>query len=152
MKKLTLFALSGLLALAAACTRPEAPAAEPAQVQPAEPARAEPARLEPAPAAPVAETATFQVPGLDAELVSKLTQALADKPGVVSARADQPAATFAVTFTPAQTNPGALLAALQTVKADCSLKGVAPAAADAAAPAKHDCGGCPHRNACAKAH
>ncbi|HOX46749.1 MAG TPA: hypothetical protein PK668_24340 [Myxococcota bacterium] len=154
MKKLMWITLAGLFVLAASCAKPEgvAPAGEPGQAAPAEPAQPQPpapAKVESAPA-PAAETATFAVPGLNAELVTKLTQALADKPGVVSAKADEAGGTYAVSFTPGQTSPDALLKALQAVKADCSLKGVAPAAGDDGAAPKHDCGGCPYHDTCGK--
>jgi hypothetical protein len=141
---LSLIALiaSSVLGLAA-CARSEAQA-------PAQPAAAAPAA--PAAPAPAAETATFQVPGLDAELVGKLTAALGSRPGVVSARADQAGGTYAVTFTPGQTNPQELLKALQGIKAEIGIKGVAGATREEAPPPGHNCGGCPHRNTCAKGH
>jgi hypothetical protein len=155
MRKIMWITLAGLLAMAASCAKPEtaAPAGEPGQATPAEPARAEPpapAKVEPAPA-PAAEAATFAVPGLNAELVTKLTQALADKPGVVSAKADEVGGTYAVSFTPGQTNPDALLKALQVVKADASLKGVSAATgADPGVAPEHNCGGCPYHDTCGK--
>ena len=93
------------------------------------------------------ETAVFEVSGLkDAALVKKLTLALADEAGILTAKADAEAGRFLVTFEPGKTNPEALTKALAKAEHGAKFEKVQPADAKAA---KHDCGKCPSKSKCA---
>jgi hypothetical protein len=139
----------------------EAPAAEEPKAEEA-PAAEEP-KAEEAPAAEAAANdpvdphgataenllvATYAVPGLDDDAVRKLTVALADRDGVVSAKADKAAGLFLVTYSSGC--PHSMLAALQTVVAEAQLQGVTARTGDA--PPAGGCGGCPNKNTCGGSH
>ena len=96
--------------------------------------------------APTAEVATYAVPGLDEDLGKALAMAVGEIEGVDSARPDQDGGVFEVTFRPAASDPAAILETVQTVSAEATLQGVAPAAGAA----KKDCGGCPKKHKCPK--
>jgi hypothetical protein len=103
----------------------------------------------PAEAAKGPETAVFEVAGLkDEALVKKLTLALADEPGILTAKADSEAGRFLVTFEPGKTSPDALTKALAKAEPGAKLEKVQPADPKAA---KHDCGKCPTKAKCAGA-
>ena len=92
--------------------------------------------------------AAYEVPALDNKLARKLTLALADRDGVVSAKVDKANGLFKVTYSSGC--PHGMLAALQAVVPEASLQGVT--ARDGEAPAKSGCGGCPKKESCAGAH
>ncbi len=138
MKKTSIaLVLLALLSLAAACSRKEAGS---------QPAGGQQAGVDDT----VLETAVFSVPDITDEGVRKLTAALADLPGVVSAKADRKSAALMVTFKPAAAGPKEILSALTAIDPQVTLQNVGDARDDAA-PAGHDCGGCPMRNQCGKA-
>lgn len=141
-----------LFSLGAACSRKTAESApggeQEAQVQePVESKKEAPESEPPTQAEPTLETAAFSVPGITDEGVKKLSAALADDPGVVSAKADNENELFRVTFKPGKSNPGDILAALKTVDPQIAFKGVEKAEGSEA-PAGHACGGCPMRHQC----
>jgi hypothetical protein len=93
-----------------------------------------------------AETAVYTVPHLDdAAVVKDLAGALARIKGVVAAKADSTGAKFLVTFSPDQTAPEALTAAVTKVSPEAKFEGVQ------AADGKVDnsaCGKCPSKATC----
>jgi len=155
MKKTgTVLVILVLFSLAAACSRKEAESApgggQEARVVEAAGSESEaPASEVPAPEKPALETAAFSVPGITDEGIKKLTAALADNPGVVSAKADSENELFRVTFKPGASNPKDILSVLKTIDPQVSFQGV-EAAEGSAAPTGHDCGGCPMRHQCDK--
>jgi hypothetical protein len=93
------------------------------------------------------ETAVFEIAGLkDEAVVKKLTAALAEEAGVLSAKADAEAGRFLVTFEPGKTGPEALTKALAKAEPGAKLEKIQPADPKAA---KHDCGKCPSKSKCA---
>lgn len=138
MKKTSIaLVLLALLSLATACSRKEAGSL---------PAGGQHAGVDDT----ALETAVFSVPDITDEGVRKLTAALADLPGVVSAKADSESAALMVTFKPAASGPNDILSALTAIDPQVTLQSVGEAREDAA-PAGHDCGGCPMRHQCGKA-
>ena len=123
----------------------EEEAAEPAaEEKVAEPA-AEPAAVNPHSAsADNLLVATYEVPGLDEETAKKLTLALADRDGVVSAKADQEKSLFKVTYSSGC--PHSMEGALKGVVAETKLQGVT--AREGEAPATGACGGCANKATC----
>lgn len=139
-----------------ACSQPQGPA--PAKKDQAASAPvAAPAPAPVAAAAPAAPSpgnllvATYAVPDLKGERVKSLVSALADNPGVKSAKAEQEAGLFKVTFQPGASCPRAMLGALAAVAPGVALKGVAPAQGSAPGP-KHDCSACPMKKSCGESH
>lgn len=98
-------------------------------------------------AGPKAMTASYAIADLDDTKVKALTLALADKEGVISAKADLEAGLFKVTFTQGTLCPGRIGAALSTVEQNVEFKGM-EAADGSAMPDHSGCGGCANKSAC----
>jgi len=149
--KVSVLAVLVLFSLASACSRKTAGSAaggeQEAAGESAESKKEAPAAETPPQEEPALETAAFTVPGITDEGVKKLTAALSDDPGVVSAKADGENELFKVTFKPGKSNPGDILAALKTVDPQIAFKGVEKAEGSEAPPG-HACGGCPMRHQC----
>jgi len=134
----------------------EQPAAEqPAAEKPAaeKPAGEQPVAEQPATGGEVAsvpnlKVATYEVPNLTMDLAKQLTMALAVNDGVVSAKADETAGLFMVTYSAGC--PYGILSVLQGVAPDAKLKGVA--AREGGAPEQGGCGGCPKKSTCDGSH
>jgi hypothetical protein len=92
-------------------------------------------------------TAVYNVPDLTTDLSKQLVKSLGDLDGIIAAKPDAKAGTFAVTFTPAKTDTKSIEAALASAAPKTSLASVAPADPKAA---KAGCGGCPKKSSCAK--
>ena len=92
--------------------------------------------------------ATYEIPGLDDNAVKMLTLAIADRPGVVSAKADTEAGLFKVTYTSGC--PHGMLNALQGVAKDAKLQGIAAGTGEPVK--KPGCGGCPNKESCGGSH
>ena len=88
--------------------------------------------------------ATYEVPGLDEDAAKKLTLALADRDGVVSAKADTENGLFKVTYSSGC--PHSMEGALKGVVAETKLQGVT--AREGEAPATGGCGGCANKATC----
>jgi hypothetical protein len=119
-----------------------APAAEAKPEEPA--AKAAPKAVNPHSAsADNLLVATYEVPALDDDTAKKLTLALADRDGVVSAKADQENGLFKVTYSSGC--PHSMEGALKGVVADAKLQGVTAREGDAPAAG---CGGCANKATC----
>ena len=92
-------------------------------------------------------TAVYKVPELTTTLSKELVKSLNDVDGILSAKPDTKAGTFAVTFAPAKTDTDAIQAALRPVAPETTLDKVGPADPKQA---KSGCGGCPKKSSCAK--
>jgi hypothetical protein len=126
---------------------PEAPSA-PAAPVPAPAAKAPPAPVETATSgSPSSSSAIFEFAALEPGEVQPLIVALAEDPGVISAKPDVRARQLAVIFDSGKTSPAALLDRLVKLKAGASLKGVSSLPPPAAGP-EHECGGCPFHDSC----
>jgi hypothetical protein len=132
-----------------ACSQPQGPA--PAKKDQAASAPVAQAAAPAAPSPGNLLVATYAVPDLKGERVKSLVSALADNPGVKSAKAEQEAGLFKVTFQPGASCPRAMLGALAAVAPGVALKGVAPAQGSAPGP-KHDCSACPMKKSCGESH
>jgi hypothetical protein len=145
----------------AAEAKPEEPAAEAKPEEPAAEAKPEEPAAEAKPEDPAAKAApkavnphsasadnllvaTYEVPALDDDTAKKLTLALADRDGVVSAKADQENGLFKVTYSSGC--PHSMEGALKGVVADTKLQGVTAREGDA--PAAGGCGGCANKATC----
>ena len=132
----------------------EQPAAQPGAEQPAaekpaeQPSAAEPVAGGESPAVPELKVATYEIPGLNMDVAKQLTLALADNQGVVSAKSDEAAGLFMVTYSAGC--PYGILSALQGVAPEAKLKGVA--AREGGAPVQSGCGGCPKKETCGGTH
>jgi hypothetical protein len=122
----------------------------PAQAPAASPA-ADPVAKPAAPGAGSLLVATYRVPELKGERVKSLVSALADQPGVRSARVEPDGGLFKVTFQPGGACPRAMLQALAAVAPGVTLQGITPASGNALGP-KHDCGECPMKKSCRESH
>ena len=87
------------------------------------------------------------MPELTKDLSKDLVKSLTDVEGILAAKPDTEAGTFAVTFAPAKTDPETIEAALGQVAPKTSLDKVGPADTKAA---KGDCSKCPKKSGCAK--
>jgi len=94
----------------------------------------------------IVQSAVFKVPDLTKEMAKKLSKALADKPGVLSAKPDLEKQHFTVTFEPEKNNPEKIGGILASVVPGTALQKVV------AADQKDEkgCGGCKHKKACSK--
>ncbi len=127
----------------AAEAKPEEPAAEAKPEEPA--AKAPPKAVNPHSAsADNLLVATYEVPALDEATAKKLTLALADRDGVVSAKADQENSLFKVTYSSGC--PHSMEGALKGIVAEAKLQGVTAREGDA--PATGGCGGCANKATC----
>lgn len=97
-------------------------------------------------AAAAQDVAVFSVPKLKKAELQGLAKALADKPGIVKAKADKKKQTFNVVFDRHQTNADDILAAVNTVSKEAALVSVGPA--DPKARSASDCGKCPKSASC----
>jgi hypothetical protein len=97
--------------------------------------------------AAAAMTATYAIAEMDDAKIKALTMALADKDGVISAKADKEAGTFNVTFKKGSMCPGKIAGALKGVEENVEFKGM-EAADGSAVPDHGSCGGCPNKGAC----
>ncbi len=96
--------------------------------------------------------ATYSIPDLDtAMVVHKIAKAVADQPGISSAKPDFKNKQFAIIFNANELDPEKLLEAIATVSPDSKLVSVSAAPA-LASPSKH--AGCPaaKRAKCSKAN
>lgn len=93
--------------------------------------------------------ATFAIPSIDDAMTKKLTAALADNPGVLTAKADADSGLYKVAFRTDQTSPRIVFSALSKVHRDVSLRDVVAARSEAGA---HECGGCPMQSTCGDTH
>jgi copper chaperone CopZ len=100
--------------------------------------------------APAQEVAIFSVPKLmEGTTLKSLAQALAKKPGIVSAEVNAEKGTFNVTFDPKKTSPDEILKTVASISKDAKLVAVVPAEGGAAMGS--DCGKCPSARSCPKA-
>jgi|GEM_PF-5002969 len=96
----------------------------------------------------VAHSAVFKVPDLTKEMAKALSKALADKPGVLSAKPDLEKQHFIVTFKPKENDPDRIGKVLASVAPGTVFKEVT--AVDHKD--KKGCGGCQHSETCAEKH
>ena len=95
----------------------------------------------------MAHTAVYTVPELTKGLSQDLVKSLTDLEGILAAKPDTEAGTFAVTFAPAKTDTDKIATALGAAAPGTSLDKVGPADSKAA---KGDCSKCPKKSGCAK--
>ena len=95
------------------------------------------------------QTAVYEIPGLSVDLSKDLVKGLKGIDGILAAKPDTDAGTFAVTFASAETDADAIRSALGAVASEVALSKVGPADPKAV---KKDCSKCPKKSGCPSAN